>query len=313
MGIFIAILVALTGGASFAAHNSLPGDTFYPVKTNLNEQVRGLVTLNSEDKAYWEATLADRRLAEAEELAVEGKLDTEVRAQIEANFKAHADRVQAEIKSLEDKDSGAAAEAAANLLTSLRAHERILLNISTSGSAKVKTEVESLNNTVKIEDQDTVEAQAQAETKLEASANVQSAAEGRMKSAQNKIDEVKSFIQSKESDLDDSSLTQVDVRVKVATDFMAQGKAKLEAKAYNDAFILFGKAHSAAQEAKLLLIAKMHLEAVVGSDDDASPSVSPRPSSSVSPSAGASARSETKVDSDAGAHSSGEVKINLGL
>src|SRR3989344_5060788 len=102
MPILIAILIALGGGVSFAAEKALPGDALYPVKVNVTEQVRGFATLDARAKVEWEATLAERRLKEAEDLAAEGKLDSETRARLEANFKAHADRVQLRIENFED-------------------------------------------------------------------------------------------------------------------------------------------------------------------------------------------------------------------
>src|SRR6185369_7748217 len=50
MPIFIAILVLLGGGTSFAAQNALPGDALYSVKVNVNEQVEGLLSLSAESK-----------------------------------------------------------------------------------------------------------------------------------------------------------------------------------------------------------------------------------------------------------------------
>src|SRR5262245_60533234 len=74
MPIFLALALLFTGGVSFAAEKTVPGDLLYPVKVGVNEEVRGWVALSDHAKASWDARVASRRLEEAEELAARTEL-----------------------------------------------------------------------------------------------------------------------------------------------------------------------------------------------------------------------------------------------
>ncbi|KKT86828.1 MAG: hypothetical protein UW86_C0019G0009 [Microgenomates group bacterium GW2011_GWA1_Microgenomates_45_10] len=304
MPILLAILIALGGGVSFAAEQTLPGDTLYPVKLNVNEKIRTLTALDAETRAHWEAKMAERRLDEAEELAAEGKLNAEARAQIEANFKAHADRVQARIKEFEDKDSDVAAEVASNFETSLKAHERILLDIGASRDKDTESEVKILGNRIKSESEDTVEARARVEAKLSASVNSETAAQGRLNSAENKISEVRAFIEQNKDRFEAEVVAKAKARLDAAADLIVQGKAKIEAKAYAEAFMIFSRAHAIAQDAKLMLMAKDRFENQIEQKTE----MNVRSGASVD----SNTETETKTDG-ASTESSGRIKINFGF
>lgn len=70
------------------AESAEPGDMLYTVKTTINEPV--LASLQSE--AEWEASAAIRRGEEMHDLALEGKLSADVRADLQQKFEAHANR-----------------------------------------------------------------------------------------------------------------------------------------------------------------------------------------------------------------------------
>ena len=123
LAIIIPIIIAISGGVSVAAENSLPGDFLFPVKVKVNEEIRSVVALTPKAKAKWEIKVVERRLEEAEKLSAEGRLKAEVSAKIEENFKAHSDRVQERIAEFKAEDR---AEVSSNFETSLNAHEAIL-------------------------------------------------------------------------------------------------------------------------------------------------------------------------------------------
>ena len=75
----IIALVFLSGSSSVFAEWSLPGDLFYPLKTNVNEQVLGLLATSPAAKAEWQLSLADRRLKEVETIVLTGKATTETK------------------------------------------------------------------------------------------------------------------------------------------------------------------------------------------------------------------------------------------
>ena len=121
------IAVLLGGTTSYAAEGSLPGDLLYPVKVNINESVQVWLATSDEAKARLGANLAEKRLEEAEALAAEGRLNAEVRANIEFRFEEHAKSFDKSAKKIEAReDTKASAEFYSDFEASLRAHERIL-------------------------------------------------------------------------------------------------------------------------------------------------------------------------------------------
>lgn len=259
MPIFIVILLAL-GGTSFAAEKTLPGDALYSIKLNVNEHVQGWLSLSDEAKANWETILANRRLSETEELAVNSKLDAKTEARIESNFEEHANKAQEHIAKLAKVDAKVAADIAANLQTSLEAHNRILINISTSKNGDTESQLKTMILKVKSETKDTFDDRIENEDKVKSGTDVQAAAEGRLKATENKLDEVQKFIENKKTDISADVMVQIQSQLKFATDLIVQGKAQLDAKAYSEAFTLFGQAKAKIQEVKLLMEAKNHFE-----------------------------------------------------
>src|SRR3989344_231596 len=127
----LVIALVLGGGTSFAAQSALPGDVLYRVKADINEEVIGALTLSTEGKANWNARRAERRPEEATELVAEGKLNAEVRADIEARLKEHVNDSEEETRKLESGGQNEAAiEARSDLESRLEGHASIavLLN-----------------------------------------------------------------------------------------------------------------------------------------------------------------------------------------
>ncbi len=123
----IAVLVVSSGaGVSYAAEGALPGDVLYAVKVSVNEEVRALVAVTSEEKAEWEAHRAEKRLAEASVLAVEGRLTHETETELMNRFAEHADKAVAHVESLEGKNVAIAIDVASQFETEVEAHLEIL-------------------------------------------------------------------------------------------------------------------------------------------------------------------------------------------
>lgn len=98
----VLLLVTFTGGVSYAAESSLPGDFLYPVKINVTEEIRGAFQWNSESKAEWELERMERRLQEAENLSEAGRLQVETEDLLSGKMKEHAQVVQKRLEELEN-------------------------------------------------------------------------------------------------------------------------------------------------------------------------------------------------------------------
>lgn len=120
-------ILFLGGGLSAAAHDALPGDTLYSVKVGFNEEVRGVLAFTDEAEAKWNAERAERRLEEAEVLAIRGELDAEKRTQLEEKFQEHAARVEEHSTALATRGHfEVAAERQSDLEARLTAHAEVL-------------------------------------------------------------------------------------------------------------------------------------------------------------------------------------------
>lgn len=272
--LLILALILGGGGVSFAAENALPGDVLYPVKVKVNEEVVAALAFSPEAKVNWEARRLERRLEEAEHLAEKGELKAEVRERIEENFERHAGRVRVRIAEFEAKDLKAAADISSNLEVSLQAHARILaiLATSTGQATTTATEVGKLLFRIKTRGDDASRLRIEIEAKVASSTQpeVKNAAEGKLKAAENKIEEVKKFIAAMQERLGEEATLEAEARLKVAENTVIEGRAKLEAKAFADAFGFFQKAHRIAQEAKLLIKARedLKIDVRIKNDED---------------------------------------------
>lgn len=251
----IAIIIALMlgGGTSFAAENALPGDVLYPIKIHVNENVQELVAVSDEAGAKVQAKLATRRLEEAEKLAVNGRLNAETSADLKARFEDHSEKSKehhAKVK--EGNNADAAANISSDTEVSLGTHEKLLEDIE-DAKPEMKGFLEGILGGVQLHLKEAGDDRLDIEAKVFANggSDAKAAAEGTLNAAQNKIDEVKKFIESRKDTLSASVQAEVGVHVKAADAAMAEGKAKIEAQAYADAFALFKKAAREAQTAQL--------------------------------------------------------------
>ncbi len=264
--IIAALVILLSGGTAVAASSSLPGDALYSFKTGVSEKMVAALKASPEAKAEFGLKLAEKRLEEAEKLAVEGKLDTELVTQMEARFDAHEERMQAVIEKLEGSGkTEAAARLSSNMEAMLKAHDEIVARLNAkieAGEDLVASEViGGLHSIVKdrlaISKELRIEKEAKIKTefKAEAAANVKAM-------AQHKIDVVTQFVAKAEIDgkVSAEAIAQAKADLKAAADLMAEGNAKLSAGANAEAFAKFMAAHREAQEAQKVLRARGELK-----------------------------------------------------
>ncbi len=88
----VALLVLATGGVSYAAESSLPGDLLYPLKVDITEPIRDIVQILPEQKVEWEAQKANRRIEEVEALISKEKFDEDKKQKVEILFTKHTER-----------------------------------------------------------------------------------------------------------------------------------------------------------------------------------------------------------------------------
>ncbi len=150
----IAAVLLVTGGTSLWAEKSLPGDSLYSLKLNVNEQIQGLAAVTPEAKAKFALEVTDKRLKEVAILSSQGKLDNQTRKIIETQLAKQAGQVQNQVASLVAvRNVKAAQEVAVNYESSLKAHELILQKISSTqaSTSDLAPHIGSIIDTVRTE------------------------------------------------------------------------------------------------------------------------------------------------------------------
>ena len=123
----VVLLLCVTGALSSGAEQSLPGDSLYSMKVNVNEQVKGFVAVTPEAKARLAVETTERRLQEAVVLSSQGKLTDDKKQIIQDQLSKNATDVKNSVASLVATDNIAVAqEISTNFEASLKTHELIL-------------------------------------------------------------------------------------------------------------------------------------------------------------------------------------------
>src|SRR3989344_2099616 len=278
MALLLLITVLVSGGVAVGAEKALPGDILYPVKIGINEEVQGWLSVSEEAKSHWEVERAQRRLEEAEVLASRGNLNTEIRAVIESNFEAHSERVRNRIVKFENKENfNAAVDVSSNFEATLKAHQKILAKLlEEETDVEMKGEIKPIGIKVNSEARAAKVSREKNEVKVSGKmrVDIEASAEGKLRAAENKIEEVTRHISSAGDKISVETKTEAESKLSLAEDVVADGRIKLEAKAYGDAFVLFQKAIRLAQESKLTVEANqrfevdVHINGEVSDDDD---------------------------------------------
>jgi hypothetical protein len=282
-----ALLLIVGGGTSLAAEKALPGDALYAVKINVNEPLVTAFAPTEGAKAEWHATVALRRLEEADTLALQGKLTPEEKSKIEVSFETSATKAQATFASLDEKGDGSAEKAddlSIKFESSLKAHAEILArlggdaiapqtaalaapslqNAAIAGKRSSSTSETASQDSLVLKIRSTIAAIAAKHGETEAKitngsdgSDAAHAAEGKIGAAKNVIDSVNDFLDKSSSRLGADAIAAARVRLDAAERLMTDASAKLDRKDYKNAFTLANQAIRKAQETRVLAAAQL--------------------------------------------------------
>ncbi len=154
-GALLLIIAVVAGGSgvSYAAQSSLPGDTLYGIKVNVNEAIEEGLARTPTARVAVQSKKVERRLEEAQTLAKANKLST-------VNQKIVIDQIEEHIKDLEkeidilrkDGEVEVVLETTAKLTPVLEAHKEILEKNATSVNENVGENNGTENLIAKVED-----------------------------------------------------------------------------------------------------------------------------------------------------------------
>lgn len=252
------VIVVMTGsGIALAAESTLPGDLLYPLKVNVTEELRTYLTRDTAARAAWETTRLERRLEEAETLAMRGTLDTQTSASLTMHIEKNTNRLQTLTQTLASRnDVASAATVNTRIEASLTAHEKILSEIrieKTAGAAPLSVQVlvdhlekkkKAIETRRKAEEQEIgagVPAQAHAVVKK------------RKQKTKERIEEIRGRIEERKDVLGIRAAAKIEVQLDDAENRLERGLKKEEHEEFEKAFVLFQSADRVAQEADVLM------------------------------------------------------------
>lgn len=245
------LLILLSGsGTAFAAENTIPGDSLYPIKIHINEPVREALAVSSEAKANWNAEVAERRLDEASKLAVQGKLSAELGTKLETKFVEQTQKIKDRIAKLQEagKDDSAS-ELSTRLQSALQIHSEILDTLN-SATDTPRQEIKPLLKQLKeeVESMKEIKSKMDDEHEKKSAPDVKVAAQNHMNMALKQIEKVQELINSQSGTTTSSAAAKLEEAQKVYN----EGKTSFDAEDYKAAFISFGNAQRLAAEARIV-------------------------------------------------------------
>lgn len=265
VALMIILFVVLGGSLTYAAEGALPGDFLYPTKVHINESVWAALLVSDRAKSQWAVRRVERRLEEAEKLAVQGKLDSNTSAVIDKNLEVQAKVIHKNAEKLNSEGKAdTAAMVSSDLEASLTAHNKILKKLTATTGSSIKAE--TLLESVSTETVETSQIRSKSEVKMANQENIknQHAAQGSKKSALKKIEEVKKFLNKWKVRMGTEAVQEAEAKLQSAQTVFLEGDALLQAENFSASFRLFQKAHRIAQEAKLLLEARKKFGVDIG-------------------------------------------------
>jgi len=228
----IAIMLIAGGGTSYAAESSVPGDFLYPVKIEVNENVKSAFAVSNEAEASLQARLAEERLEEAEELAARGELTAETSANIITRLQAHYQEAEERSEASEAKgDFESSATVRASLEGSFRSYADVLTDLNTRVAGN-----DSSSLIVNIRSYADASARAQATATIETSVDAKVAVQSTMNRTDKVISDTQTKVTRAEGKLSAEAHTQAEAKLAEAVSAQAKAKASFRAEAYQAAY-----------------------------------------------------------------------------
>ncbi len=189
----LALFLVVGVGTSYAAEGAVPGDPLYAVKVGVNEKIHGALALSDAAKTTWHTERIERRLAEAEVLVAEGRLDPVTQAELESHLETSILAFDSQIEKLAMAEADTAVAAAhSDLEASLIGHAEVLVALSISNDNE--SAAEPIIRSVIARAEKAQNARAAKEARLAATSddqNVRKAAIEKQEKAKKAIDSVR--------------------------------------------------------------------------------------------------------------------------
>lgn len=249
-----------SAGVSYAAENALPGDILYPIKTRVNESVKGALAVSTSAKTAWAMDVAGERVKEAATLAAEGRLNTATQGELRADFEHHARQATAAMEENASSSPEVSGEAAVRFEAQLAEYENVLAQI---GAAK-DVDVVVLTSAVKNERERVASVRERAESHINSTDKDQAAAERMGIAARAHLDTSARLARAVSKSLSSSSAELVAAQLEDASSTISAGEDFAERENIPDARGAFQKALAATEKLGVFLQTSSDIHARTG-------------------------------------------------
>ena len=142
------VFMLIGSGVAFAAENSLPGDTLYPIKIHFNEGVQSALIVDHVAKAQWNEARVEKRLGEIKKLKSEKKLTPESVAVAEKAFVEQSQDLADSINTLKVEGKHEEAKMVVEkILPELKKYNDTTLDENTVGDNTVSDNTDKVSDT----------------------------------------------------------------------------------------------------------------------------------------------------------------------
>lgn len=144
----LSLLIIAGTGTAAAAENSLPGDLLYPVKTSVTERFFDALAFGRDAQARRAASKAERRLTEAELLAVEGRLDKGRLENLLSRFERETKLFEEQVSTAAENAQDTLADVRLRFGAAISAHALVLEKLKARADARARSELARLEEAV---------------------------------------------------------------------------------------------------------------------------------------------------------------------
>ncbi len=257
-------IVFLGAGVAFASQNSLPGEALYPVKVGVNERVLEWMTPSPEAKAQLHIDLANKRLQEVEKVTLKGKLNASARSQAEHALTLDVEQAQKRIQEVQKDEETVSLNS--QLESVLRAHTKIIADISTEGEQKevaaFTKQLDTKHTQVKKERQ-----KSEQNTVKKDGAQIQALATTELALAEKRLQEVSGYVAKHKSQFSQESYEKAIKNLLAAGNLLMNGKSNLESGNYESALLFLRQGQRTLNEIDVNVETHVELKANIRLND----------------------------------------------
>lgn len=255
------VVLILSNSVALAANETVPGDTLYPVKVNVIEPARAMVTVTTAGRAEWASNCVKRRLAEAERLIARKELTTAHWAAIEESLDRHVSVAKRHINKLAQEDPESAADISVSLETTLIAHSAAISDVKEGDQDNevLESVFDDVSSAASVASELTMDIEEQVSSTEEDMARI---ATRTIQSASSAVSDLDATIQA------DIAIQSNGRRVKAARSLLDDADAQLKAGQFKQSLNIARQAARRAEEGKAFL--RMGLSIDVDADMSAS-------------------------------------------